>query len=191
MKCSVFIATSVDGFIANKEGAVDWLETAGKPKADMGDQADMGMKNYMASVDCMIMGRKCMDSIASFNLTPEQWPYGDIPIIVLSNTVKEAPDNLKGKVEIYSGDISSLIDRLESEGYEHAYIDGGQTIQSFLNLKLINEMTITRAPILLGEGIPLFGMVCKNIKLEDARAAAYPNDFFQVQYKVNYLPDYP
>ena len=187
MKCSVFIATSVDGFIATKDGSVDWLETAGKAEVDMGDQADMGMSNYMASVDCMIMGRKTMDAIASFNLTPEQWPYGDTRIIVLSNTVKEAPGNLKGKVEMYSGDIPVLLAQLENEGFKHAYIDGGATIQSFLNLERINEMTITRAPILLGEGKPLFGKTNKRIKLEDARATAYPNDFIQVQYKVNYL----
>ena len=187
MKCSVFIATSVDGFIASKDGGIDWLETAGKPEVDLGNQSDMGMNNYMASVDCMIMGRKTMDTIVSFNLTPEQWPYGDTRIIVLSNKVKEAPDNLKGKVEMYSGDIPALIAQLESEGFKHAYIDGGTTIQSFLNLKLINEMTITRAPILLGEGKPLFGRLHKNLKLEDAKVAVYPNDFIQVQYKVNYL----
>ena len=187
MKCSVYIATSADGFIAKEDGSVDWLHTSGNPEADMGDDADMGMNNYMASVDCMIMGRKCMDTISSFNLTPEQWPYGDIKIIVLSNTVKVAPENLKGKVEMYSGDLNSLISKLENEGFKHAYIDGGTTIQQFINLKLINEMTITRAPILLGEGKPLFGKTFKDLKLEQAHATAYPNDFIQVKYTVNYL----
>lgn len=187
MKCSVFIATSVDGFIASKDGGVDWLETSGNPEVDLGDQADMGMNNYMASVDCMIMGRKTMDTIVSFNLTPEQWPYGDTRIIVLSRKVKQAPDDLKDKVEMYSGSIPALLAQLESEGFKHAYIDGGKTIQSFLNLELIDEMTITRAPILLGEGTPLIGKLTNRIKLEDANATAYPNDFVQVHYKVNYL----
>lgn len=187
MKCSVFIATSADGYIATKDGGVEWLEKAGKPDADMGDQSDMGFKNYMASIDCMIMGRKCMEKISSFNLTPEQWPYGGTPIFVLSNTVKEAPDNLKGKVEMYSGEIPALMSRLENEGFQHAYIDGGMTITSFLNLGLINEMTITRAPILLGDGITLIGKTNKHIKLEDSQAATYPNEFIQIKYKVNCL----
>ena len=186
MKCSVFIATSLDGFIAKEDGSVDWLHTAGNSNVDMGDQADMGMNAYMSSIDCMIMGRKCMDVISSMNLTPEQWPYGDTKIIVLSNTIKEAPPNMKGKVEIYSGDLELLIHKLENEGYKHAYIDGGTTIQAFINLKLINEMTITLTPILLGEGKPLFGKTCKDIKLEKARAIVFSNDFIQVKYIVNY-----
>ena len=120
MKCSVFIATSVDGFIAKEDGSVDWLHTVGNAKVDMGDQADMGMNDYMSTVDCMIMGRKCMDMISSMNLTPEQWPYGNIKIIVLSNTIKEAPENMKGKVEMYSGDLLTLISNLENEGFKDA-----------------------------------------------------------------------
>lgn len=187
MKCSVFIATSVDGFIAKQDGSVDWLHSAGNQAVDMGDHANMGMAEYLATIDCMIMGRKCMEVISSFNLTPEQWPYGDIKIYALSNSLYEAPDNLKDKVEMYSGNINDLIARLELDGFKHAYIDGGATIQAFLNLKLINEMTITRAPILLGEGIPLFGKTFKEINLTDAQAKAFPNDFIQVKYKVSYL----
>jgi len=180
MKCSVYIATSVDGFIAKKDGSVDWLHTAGNP------EADMGMTEYMASVDCLIMGRKCMETISNMNLTPEQWPYGDTRIIVLSNTVKQAPDNIEDRVEMYSGDLQALVSQLESEGHQHAYIDGGTTIQAFINLQLINEMTITRAPLLLGEGIPLFGKTIKDIKLKQAQATAFANDFVQVKYTVNY-----
>ena len=186
MKCSVFIATSVDGFIAKKDGNVDWLHTAGNLEADLGEHADMGMTEYMASIDCMIMGRKCMEMISSMNLTEDQWFYGDTRIIVLSNTLKLAPDNLKDKVEMYSGDIKDLISQLESEGYKHAYIDGGATIQAFINLQLINEMIITRIPVLLGEGIPLFGKTFKDIKLEKTQATAFANDFVQEKYTLNY-----
>jgi dihydrofolate reductase len=186
MKCSVFIATSADGYIATKDGGVAWLESAGKHNVDMGHDADMGMNRYIASVDCMIMGRKCMEIISSFNLTAEQWPYGDIKIIALSNTLTAAPDNLKDKVEMYSGDIHALITRLENDGYQHAYVDGGATITTFINLKLINEMTITKAPVLLGEGIPLFGKLDNQIALTDVKAHDYPNGFAQLHYKVSY-----
>lgn len=186
MKCSVNIATSVDGFIARKGGSVDWLDAAQDTQVDMGDQADMGFGEYLASVDCLIMGRKCMEMISSMNLTPEQWPYGDTRVIVLSNTVKQAPDNMSAHVEMYSGDLQALVSKLESEGHQHTYIDGGTTIQAFINLQLIKEITITRAPVLLGEGIPLFGKTFKDIKLEQAQSIAFANNFVQVKYKVSY-----
>ncbi|MBY3790177.1 dihydrofolate reductase [Photobacterium carnosum] len=186
MKCSVFIATSVDGFIAKKNGSVDWLQTAGNLNTDMGDQADMGFNQYIASVDCIIMGRKCMEIISSMNLSPEQWPYGNTRIIVLSSTLTQAPDNLKDKIEMYAGDISALVTKLNDEGYQHAYIDGGMTIQAFINQQLINDITITRAPILLGSGISLFGETHCDIALQQTQAIVYPNDFIQVKYCVHY-----
>jgi len=179
----VFIATSVDGYIATPDGGVDWLHTSGNLDVDM-ESEDMGFQAYMNSVDCMIMGRKCMETISGMNLTPEQWPYGKIKIIVLSQSIKEAPENMKGKVEMYAGEIPVLINRLENEDFKHAYIDGGATITSFLNLNRINEITITQVPIILGEGIPLFGKVFESIKLEDARATVYENGFIQTKYRV-------
>lgn len=186
MKCSVYIATSADGYIATLDGGVDWLHTAGNLDAEMGDE-DMGFSAFMSSVDCMIMGRKCMEMISNMNLTPEQWFYGDMPIIVLSNTIKEPPENLIGKVEMYSGNLHDLILKLEKNGNTHAYIDGGSTITSFINHNLINEMTITKAPVLLGEGLPLFGKINNVIKLENAEAFAFPDDFNQIKYNVTYL----
>ena len=185
MKCSVYIATSADGYIATPDVGVDWLHTAGNLEADM-DSEDMGFQAYMESVDCMIIGRKCMEMISAMNLTAEQWFYGDRRIIVLSKTVKEPPENLLGKVEMYSGGIQELILELESGDLKHAYIDGGSTITSFINLKLIDEITITKAPVLLGDGIPLFGKINKSVKLENVKALVFPNDFIQVRYSVNY-----
>ncbi|WP_019614612.1 dihydrofolate reductase family protein [Psychromonas ossibalaenae] len=187
MKCSVYIAASADGYIAALDGGVDWLHTAGKQDADMSSNPDMGFEKFIRSVDCMIMGRKCMEVISNMNLAPEQWPYGDAKIYVLSNSVKNPPENLKEKIEMYSGDIQKLINKLEVDGFNHAYIDGRATITSFINLKLINEMTITKAPVLLGQGIPLFGQIKQSIKLENSQATAFPNDFIQVKYSVNYL----
>jgi dihydrofolate reductase len=186
MKCSAYIATSADGYIATRDGGVDWLHTAGNLEADMGSE-DMGCKTFMDSVDCMIMGRKCMEMISSMDLTPEQWFYGDMRIVTLSKTVKEPPENLRGKIEMYSGDIKDLIQKLESSGLKHAYIDGGSTITSFINLKLIDEMIITKIPVLLGEGIPLFGKIKQRVKLENAEATTYQNEFIQIKYSLYYL----
>ena len=185
MKCSVFIAASVDGYIAASDGSVDWLQSAGNSQADMGSE-DMGFRAFIESVDCMIMGRKCMETIASMDLTPEQWPYGDLRIVVLSNSLTQPPKSLCDRVEIYSGDLRGLLDQLAAEGLHHAYIDGGSTITSFLNERLIDEITITQAPILLGAGIPLFGEIRPHLNLTRARAISYANDFVQVKYDVSY-----
>lgn len=186
-KCSVYIATSADGYIATLNGGVDWLHTAGNAEADIASSPDMGFGDFIGSVDCMVMGRKCMEMISSMNLPPEQWPCGDIHIVVLTKSIKEPPKNLIEKVEIFSGDMPSLIKTLEGKGFKHAYIDGGSIITSFLNLKLINEMTNTKAPVLLGEGIPLFGKIDRRIKLEKSEARSFSNDFIQVKYSANYL----
>ena len=186
MKCSVYIATSADGYIASPDGGVDWLHSAGKKDADMSINPDMGFAKFINSIDCMIMGRKCMEVISSFDLSAEQWPYGDIKIYALSNSLTEPPTNLAGKVEMYAGDIQALVNLLSEQGLKHAYIDGGATITSFINLKLINEMTITQAPVLLGAGIPLFGKLNHSVKLENAESVTFPNDFIQVKYQVNY-----
>lgn len=186
MKCSVFIATSADNYIATEDGSVDWLDKAGKPGADMGDDADMGFASFMAQVDCLVMGRKTMEKVASFNLAPEQWPYGERPVIVPSSTLTEAPTNLPGQVEIFQGSIAELIAMLEERGFQHAYVDGGTLITAFLNLGLIDELHLTIAPVLLGSGRPLFGKLQRAIELENARAQAYANDFIQVRYQVRY-----
>jgi dihydrofolate reductase len=106
---------------------------------------------------------------------------------VLSHSVKEAPENLQDKVEMYSGDIRSLISQLERNGFKHAYIDGGTPITSFINLQLINEIIITKAPILLGKVITLFGELSAVSKLITAEATAFKNDFIQMKYTLSYL----
>ena len=104
----------------------------------------------------------------------------------MSNSTKVVPKNLANRVEIYSGSIPDLIYNLKNKGYQHAYIDGGKVITSFLNLQLIDELTLTVAPILLGSGIPLFGKMFHNVYLENAKATAFPNNFIEIKYKVKY-----
>jgi len=184
MKCSVYIATSADGYIASPDGGVDWLMAAGNSEEPV--EMALSFEDYLKSVDCMVMGRKCMEKIASFNLAPEQWPYGDLRIIVLSKSIKQVPTSLPGKVEIYGGEVSDLMMQLESEGYQHAYIDGGSVITSFLNLQLINEMTISQAPVILGDGLRLFGKVNQAVALSNVKAEAYDNGFVQTHYQLCY-----
>jgi len=187
MKFCVFIATSADGYIATPDGGVEWLETAGRKDIDMGEHADMGFSSFMSSIDVMVMGRKTMEKLSSFDLPEEQWPYGTVPIYVLSKTVSEPPANLKGRVKMYSGGIHGLVTHLESLGHKVAYVDGGSTISSFLKERLISEMIITKAPVVLGSGIPLFDGIESPIRLQDGKATAFLNDFIQVKYRLDYL----
>jgi dihydrofolate reductase len=143
----VYIATSLDGFIATIEGGLDWLYEIPNPT-----QSDYGYAEFMAGIDAIVMGRNTFEMVLTF----DAWPYNK-PVFVLSNTLKTLPNALFGKAEIISGEVRSLVASLHDRGYENLYIDGGKVIQSFLQADLIDTMVITRVPILLGEGISLFG----------------------------------
>ena len=144
----VFIATSIDGFIADKEGGIDWLHSIPNPDGD-----DMGYADFMKGIDGIIMGRVTFETVLGFGI---DWPY-EVPVFVLSNNLNEVPEELKGKVEIVSGNLNNIVEGLSSRGLKNLYLDGGSTIQSFLQEDLIDEMTITKIPVLLGGGAPLFG----------------------------------
>ena len=176
MKISVYIASSLDGFIARPNGDINWLMEAD----NSGEKEDYGYKEFSDSVDCMVMGRNSMKKVMSF---PE-WSYEGKRVVVLSNTLKEAPSQLKDKVELYSGSLIMLVTKLKRDGCEHIYVDGGKTIQSFINEDLITDITITRIPILLGEGLPLFGKTKHDIKLKHIESKSYPSGFVKSTYQV-------
>ena len=178
MKMSVFIATSLDGFIARKDGSVDWLMAAG---GEPNDTEDFGYKVFFDSVDCMIMGRNSMEMVLEY----AQWPYEGKRVIVLSHTLTEVPEPLAGKIELYSGSLKELVAKLKQEGYKRAYVDGGKTIQSFINEGFISDLVITTIPVLLGEGLPLFGKTPSDIKLKHVETIAYANGFVKSTYEIN------
>lgn len=186
MKFSAFIAASVDGYIATPDGGVEWLDRAavrGPADAFMGDG---GFTDYLASVDCMVMGRGRMEKLVSFNLTAEQWPYSDRPIYVLSTTLQRAPESLVGNVQVFPAGLDALVEHLRSSGYQHGYVDGGATITSFINAGLHDEICVTQVPVLLGEGLQLFGHLGQQVDFSAARAEAFGNDFVQWKYSLNY-----
>jgi dihydrofolate reductase len=137
---------SVDGFLARPDDALDFLHT--------GEQEPHGFNEFLASVDVVVIGRRTFDVVLKLGYLAV---YGKKPVIVLSNHSVDLPSVTGGGVEQMSGEPIEIVAQLESRGFKHAYIDGGLTIQRFLAAELVNRLVITRVPVLIGAGIPLFG----------------------------------
>lgn len=168
----VYIACSLDGYIARKDGNIDWLMDYPNP-----ENSDFGFSAFMERIDGILMGRQTFETVLSFG----QWPYTK-PVYILSNTLKELPPEISNKAEIVQGKLSSILDVLNSRGIVNLYIDGGKTIQSFLELDLIDELIITRMPIILGSGIPLFTSMEREISFELASTEALTKDLVKSTY---------
>jgi len=171
VKASVFVGTSVDGFIARLDGALDFLPPGGGE--------DHGYEAFMATVDALVIGRNTYETVLAF----EAWPYGPKPVFVLS-TREIAPAPAGAVVERMSGEPAEIAARLAARGFEHLYVDGGITIQRFLAAGLIQRVTITRVPVLIGTGIPLFGTVPRDIPLEHLETRTYPSGLVTSEYAV-------
>lgn len=167
---NVFIATSLDGFIADSDGGIDWLHEIDNP-----DQLDMGYAEFMQDMDALLMGRKTYDTVRSFDM---DWPYSK-PVFVLSKSIKEVPPDLNKRVFIVNGKLIDVLTQIHERGYQHLYIDGGQTIQNFLSEDLIDRMVITRIPTLLGSGVSLFGELRKRLDFECVKSEIFLNSVVQ------------
>lgn len=179
MKASIFIATSLDGFIARENGDIDWLDGAdGEDYGSNGE--DYGFYEFLNSIDAIVMGRNSFEVV----LKLDEWLYKDKPMFVLSNRELKIPAHLIDKVNQMSGSPGEVAGQLAEQGFEHLYVDGGKTIQSFLESGLINRITITRIPVLLGKGIPLFGTLAHDIHLKHIETRPYPVGLVQSTYEV-------
>ncbi|HKQ75358.1 MAG TPA: dihydrofolate reductase family protein [Blastocatellia bacterium] len=171
MKASVFIATSLDGFIARADGALDWLP---------GDDVEPhGYEEFMDTVDALVIGRKTFETVLAF----DTWPYGAKPVFALSSRAL-APAPLGAVVEHMSGDPAEIVSQLTARGIRHVYVDGGITIQRFLQAGLIQRLIITRIPVIIGAGIPLFGPTHRDIALKHIATRQYASGLVQSEYTV-------
>lgn len=143
----VYIATSIDGYIAGKDGDIKWLTEYPNP-----DQNDYGFFDFIKGIDALIMGRHTFETVNGF----DTWMY-PVPVFVLSNTLTELTGKWAEKCELIKGDLKEVLTQLNARGINNIYVDGGKTIQSFLAQDLIDKLIITTIPIVLGGGIPLFG----------------------------------
>jgi dihydrofolate reductase len=178
MKATVYIGTSLDGFIAREDGGIDWL--VDPPDSPQDPEEDFGFAEFFETVDALVMGRNTFDLVRTFDV----WAYGDKPVIVLSSREVEIPEERKNTVEWMNASPSEVVRRLEKRGIRHIYVDGGDTIQRFLAEGLIQRMIITRLPILIGRGIPLFGPVPHDIRLRHVETKVFPNGFVKSEYEV-------
>ncbi len=172
MTASVFIGTSLDGFIAREDGGLDWLPAAGGEPH--------GYDEFIATVDAIVIGRKTFETVLTF----DAWPYGTKPVVVLSSnpSALRAPDG--AVCDMMAGTPAEIVARLGARGLQHLYVDGGVTIQGFLEAGLIQRLIITRVPVLLGSGIPLFGPLSHDIRLEHVATRSFPSGLVQSEYRV-------
>ncbi|HEV2490227.1 MAG TPA: dihydrofolate reductase family protein [Candidatus Acidoferrales bacterium] len=173
MKLSVFCGVSVDGFLARSNHALDFL--------DAGGQEPHGFDEFYASVDVIVIGRKTFEVVLTF----DGWPYGKKQVIVLSSRPLDLSSVKGGVVEQMSGEPAEIVSQLKSRGFQHAYIDGGNTIQRFLAAGCIDRLVITRVPVLIGAGIPLFGPVPGDIKLHHVATRSYKGGLVQSEYEIH------
>lgn len=173
-KNSVYIGVSLDGFIADSEGKIDYLDTFPFPEGE-----DMGFYAFMDRIDALVMGRVTFETVLSFDVP---WPYTK-PVYVLSNSLKQVPKGYEDKVSLVNGHLTEVLASIHGNGHSRLYIDGGSTIQGFLKEDLIDEMIITTIPVLIGGGHPLFGEVSKKLVFECVDTQRFADKVVQSRFQ--------
>lgn len=181
MRATVFVGTSLDGFIARADDQLDFLDAKDEEdEGGGGGEPDAhGFEAFIASVDALVMGRRTYDVVLGFG----KWPYGKKPVFVLSSG-RPAPAPDGAIVEHLSGTPASVTKALAARGFQHLYVDGGKTIQAFLRAGLIDRIVVTRVPVLIGSGIPLFGPLERDVPLRHLSTRSLPGGAVQSEYQV-------
>jgi dihydrofolate reductase len=169
-KISIYIATSIDGYIAKKDGNLDWLQYG-----HLGDE-DYGFKKFINSIDTLILGRNTYQVVSGF----EEWPYKGKRVVVLSHTLKD----VRKEAELFCGQLTDLLSKLYSENVRHIWVDGGITASKFLEDGLVDELTISIIAMVLGNGIPLFSTMNQEHKCRLISTHSYPSGLVQLKYEV-------
>ena len=174
MKLSVFCGVSVDGFLARPDDSVDFL--------DSGEHVPHGYEEFIKSVDVVVMGRNTYEFVVRYG----SWIFGKKPVVVLSTSQLDFSWIKNGVVEQMSGEPAEIVKHLKARRYKHAYIDGGVTIQRFLKAGLMDRMVVTRVPVLIGQGVPLFGPLLHDIRLRHIATRTYSNGLVQSEYGLDF-----
>lgn len=172
MRATVFVGTSVDGFIARRNDELDFLPVECEPH---------GYEEFIASVDTIVIGRRTFETVLGFG---REWPYDKKRVVVLSSRPLDLSTVRGGVVEQMSGEPAEIVAKLAASGAQHLYVDGGITVQRFLRAGLIQHLVITRVPVLIGEGIPLFGSLTHDVHLRHVATQYYPRGLVKSEYEV-------
>jgi dihydrofolate reductase len=172
MTVSVFIGTSLDGFIARRNGDYDFLPTGGGEPH--------GYTEFMATIDALVIGRKTYETV----LALPAWPYDEKRVVILSSQPVDLSAARGRLVEQMDGDPAEIVAKLTATGAHNLYVDGGITIQRFLRAGLIQRLIITRVPVLIGDGIPLFGSLPRDVRLRHVATQQYPSGLVKSEYHV-------
>jgi dihydrofolate reductase len=172
MTISVFVGTSVDGFIARPNGDLDFLPAGGGEPH--------GYDEFMASIDALVIGRNTFETVLKF----PAWPYGDKRVVVLSSKPLDLSAASGAVVEQMAGPPAEIASKLAASGAHNLYVDGGITIQRFLRAGLVQRLIITRVPVLIGDGIPLFGPLTSDLRLRHVATQHYPSGLVKTEYHV-------
>lgn len=169
-KVSIYIASSIDGYIAREDGNLDWLQYGHK-----GDE-DYGFKEFISSIDVVVMGRNTYEAVDGF----DEWAYKDKRVIVLSNSL----NTVRKEAELFSGELTELLSQLDTENIKHIWVDGGITVSRFLEAGLVDEITISIVAMVLGSGIPLFSTMSREHKCRPISTQTYPSGLVQIKYEI-------
>lgn len=171
----VFIATSLDGFIARQDGDIGWLLQRDDPAEDH------GYDEFIADKDLIVMGRGSYEKVLTF----DKWLY-DRPVLVLSKQLAgtPVPEALKDKVQFSNATPRETMENLAEQKVRKIYVDGGQLVQSFLCDGLVSDMVITIVPVLIGSGRPLFGALSQDIDLKLISSRSFPSGLVQSTYRI-------
>lgn len=172
MKTLVYIGTSLDGFIARKNGDIEWLVQFAN------DEAIHAYQEFINRIDAIVIGRGTFEKVLSF----PSWPY-DKEVFVLSTSIKQVPDIAKEKVTVLSMKPAALLSYLSGKGFSGIYVDGGKVIQDFLKEDLVDELIISKAPVLIGSGIPLFGYLDTDRQFTHIRTEVHSNGLVRSYYE--------
>lgn len=178
MAAHIFVGTSLDGFIARRDGGLDFLDVPdAQPDPASGDH---GYQAFVDSVDALVMGRHTYEKVLTFG----SWPYGAKPVVVLSRRGVEIAPALRDRVTQMAGSPAEVAEALASRGLRELYVDGGVTAQGFLRAGLVDRIIVTRVPVLIGDGIPLFGELPADLRLVHQRTQVFGNGYVQSEYRV-------
>lgn len=175
------MAASLDGFIARKDGSVDWLETSDEFAG--GNSMDPAfVEAFLKTIDCYVMGSRTYETALNFEAKGFGWSYGEKPTFVL--TRRDLP-RIRDTVEFHSGDLAQLVNERLRPRFRSIWIVGGGVVSGeCLRLGLADELRYSILPVVIGEGISFFGKLGRDVALHLAEVNAYKNGMVELHYEV-------